>query len=178
MGEEALGMGGGGVAQSVDLTAALEDGGRAHAGADAHGHHAKPRRLAALVHLVEQRRRAPSACKATMVPSAQAALNHNQWNTGHAQHCTNTLFTLRLRQPTLHCTALKCLRGFDTGKMWVKCSIGRGKWLTGAAQRVAQSDSATVGVDPLRVQAQLLHTVRRLRTQQRAQHFTIPATNL
>jgi hypothetical protein len=65
VGQEALSVGGSSVAQSVHLSAALEDSGRAHAGADAHGDHAKSGPLAALVHLVQQRRCAARACNSS-----------------------------------------------------------------------------------------------------------------
>ena len=64
MGQETLRLRGRGVAEGVDLATALKDGGRAHPGADAHGHHAEAGGLSALAHLVQQRRGRARACSA------------------------------------------------------------------------------------------------------------------
>lgn len=60
--QEALDVRGGGIAEGIHLAAALKDGRSAHAGADAHGDHAKARGLAALVHLMQQRGGGARAC--------------------------------------------------------------------------------------------------------------------
>ena len=55
------------VGKRVSLAALLENSSRAHAGANAHGDHAKAGRLATACHFVQQRGRAPRACHSASV---------------------------------------------------------------------------------------------------------------
>ena len=127
-------MRGGCVAEGVNLAAALEDCRSAHARADAHGHHAEARGLAALVHLVQQRGCGARTCTSSHTGNQPLGQSPGllAWHvsckpqmykqTCHSASTINTSTGEPHCTPTAHACSLSCFPERHWETLWEQAS--------------------------------------------------------